>query len=59
MVMEMVCRKVSLRGSLGRMLKLDDLAVVLQSGQEMQKVLGEWKEAFGKHGLKMRKSIEG
>ena len=48
-----------MRGSLGRMLKLDDLAVVLQSGQEMQKVLGEWKEAFGKHGLKMRKSIEG
>ena len=53
MVMELVSRKVSLRGSMGRMLYADDLVVVVESGQEMQEVLGEWKEAFGNHGLKM------
>ena len=36
------------------MLYADDLAVVVESGREMQEVLREWKEAFGKHGLKMR-----
>ena len=49
MMMKLVSRKVSLRGSMGRMLSADDLAVVVESGWEMQKVLGEWKEAFGKH----------
>ena len=49
MVIELVSRKVSLRGSMGRTLYADDLAVVVESGWEMQKVLGEWKEAFGKH----------
>ena len=41
MMMELVSRKVSLRGSMGRMLYADDLAVVVESGQEMQEVLGE------------------
>ena len=53
MVMELVSRKVSLRGSMGRMQYADNLAVVVESGQEIQEVLGEWKEEFGKHGLKM------
>ena len=53
MVMELVSRRVSLWGSVGRMLYVDDLAAVMESGQEMQEVLEEWKEAFGKHGLKM------
>ena len=53
MVMELVNRKESLRGSMQKMLYADDLAVVVESGWEMQEVLGEWKEAFGKHGLKM------
>ena len=53
MVMELVSKKVSLMCSIGRILHADDLAVVVESGREMQKVLGEWKEAFGKHGLKM------
>ena len=30
-----------------------NLAVVVESGREMQEVLGEWMEAFGKHGRKM------
>ena len=51
MVMELVSSKVSLRGSMGRMLYVDDLAVVVESGQEMQEVSGEWKETFVKHGL--------
>ena len=38
---------------MGRMLRADDLAVVMESGREVQEVLGEWKQAFGKHGLKM------
>ena len=53
MVMELVCRKVSLRGSMWRMLYANYLAVVVESGCKMQEVLGEWKEAFWKHGLKM------
>ena len=53
MVMELVSRKVSLRGSMRRMFYMDDLAIVVESGWEMQEVLQEWKEAFGKHGLKM------
>ena len=53
MVIELVSRKLSLRGSMKRMLCVDDLAVVVESRQEMQEVLGEWKEAFGKHWLKM------
>ena len=53
MVMELESRKVSLRGGMGRMLYVDDLAVVIESGRDMQEVPGEWKEAFGKHRLKM------
>ena len=53
MVMELVSRKVSLRGCMGSMLCVDDLVVVVESGQDMQELLWEWKEAFGKHGLKM------
>ena len=35
MVMELRNRKVSLRGSMGRILCADDMAVVVESGQEM------------------------
>ena len=38
---------------MGRMLSADDLVVVMERGWEIEEVLGEWKEAFGKHGLKM------
>ena len=41
MVIELVSRKVSLRGSMGRMLYGDDLGVMVESGWEMQEVLGE------------------
>ena len=53
MVMELGSRKVNMRGSMGRMLYVDDLSAVVESRQEMQEVLGEWKEAFRKHELKM------
>ena len=33
MVMELVSRKMRLRGSMGRMLHADDLAVVVESGR--------------------------
>ena len=42
-----------MRGILGRMLFEDDLAIVMDSWLEMDEVLGEWKEAFEKHVLKM------
>ena len=51
MMMKLVSRKVSLRGSMGRMLSADDLAVVAEKRRETQEVLGEWKEAFEEHGL--------
>ena len=41
MVIELVSRKVSMRGTMGRMLYADDLAVVVESEREMQEVLGE------------------
>ena len=53
MVMELISRKVNMRGILGRMLYSDDQAVTVESRWETQEVLGEWKEAFGKHGLKI------
>ena len=45
-IMELVSRKVSLRGSTRRIVYVDNLAAVVKSGWEMQKVLGKWKEAF-------------
>ena len=53
MLMELVGRRVNMKGVLGRMLYADDLAVVVENRREMQEVLGEWKKAFEKHGLKM------
>ena len=50
---ELVSRKVNMRGIRGRMLQAYNLAVVVESRWEMQEVLGEWKETFGKHGLKL------
>ena len=53
MVMKLVCRKVSLRGNMGKMLYVDDLPILVESAWEIKEVLGEWKEEFGRHGLKM------
>ena len=50
MVMELVSRKVNMRGSIGRMLHVDDLAVLVEGEREMQEVLQEWKEALGSMG---------
>ena len=41
MVMELVIRKGSMTGSMGRILFVDNLAVVMESIREMQEVLGE------------------
>ena len=54
MVMELVSRRVNMKGVLGRMLYAVDLAVVVERRLEMQEVLAEWKKAFEKHGLRMR-----
>ena len=44
MVMELVSRKVSFRGSMRRMLCVDDLTVVVESGRKMQEVLGSGRK---------------
>ena len=43
MVMELVSRRVNLKGILGKILYVADVAVVVESKCEMQEVLGEWK----------------
>uniref|UniRef100_A0A8C4QF08 Reverse transcriptase domain-containing protein n=1 Tax=Eptatretus burgeri TaxID=7764 RepID=A0A8C4QF08_EPTBU len=50
-VMELVSKKVSLRGSIGRILYADDLAVVGESERKMQEVVGECTEVLGKYEL--------
>ena len=50
MVMELVSRKVSLKGSIGRMLHVDNLAVVVESGREMQEVWGNARRNLGSMG---------
>ena len=53
MVMEVISRKVSTMDILRKLLYADDLAVVMESKQELQEVLVEWKDLFERHGLRM------
>ena len=53
MVMEVISRKVSTKNVLQKLLYADDLAVVMESKQELQDVLIEWKGLFERHGLRM------
>ena len=39
-----------MRGSTGRMVDADDLAILVESEREMQEVMEVWREAFGSLG---------
>jgi len=49
-VMELGSRKVSLRGSVGRMLYADDLAVMVEVGGRCRKYLGSGRRHLGSRG---------
>ena len=50
--MELISRKASARDILCKLMYADDLAVVADSGADLQERLVEWKEIFGRHGLR-------
>ena len=52
-VVEVVSRKASTRDILRKLLYTDDLAVVAASEADLQERLVDWKEIFGKHGLRV------
>ena len=52
MVIELVSRRVKIKRIWRRMLYADNVAVMVESKCKTEE-LGEWEEAFGKHGLKM------
>ena len=52
-VVEMVSRKASTRDILRKLLYADDLAVVADSEADLQERLVDWKEIFGKYGLRV------
>ena len=53
MVMELISRKISTKDVLRKMMYADDLAIIVESKQELQEVLEERKGVFKKHGLRM------
>ena len=52
-VVEVISRKASTRDILRELIYADDLAVVADSEADLQEQLVEWKEIFGKHGLRV------
>ena len=52
-VVEVISRKASTRDILRKLLYADDLAVVADSETDLQERLVDWKEIFGKHGLRV------
>ena len=57
-VVEVISRKASTRDILRKLLYADDLAVVADSEADLQERLVDWKEIFGKSGLRLRVSLE-
>ena len=53
MVMEIISRNISTKDILRKMMYADDLAIIVESKQDLQEVLEEWKGVFEKHGLRM------
>ena len=49
MMMELISRKISTKDVLRKMKYADDLAILPESKQELQEVLGGWKGVFEKH----------
>ena len=55
-VVEMISRKATTSDILRKLIYADDLAVVADSEADLQERFVEWKEIFGRHGL--RDSLE-
>ena len=53
MVMNLISGKVSEQEELKEILYADDLAVVADNKEDLQKILQEWSNAFKKHALQM------
>ena len=53
MVMSLISGKVSEQEELKKILYADDLAVVADKKEDLQKTLQEWNNSFRKHGLRM------
>ena len=51
--LEVVSRKASTRAILRKLLYANDLAVVVDSEADLQERLVDWKDIFGKHGLRV------
>ena len=52
-VVEVISRKATTSDSLRKLIYADDLAVVVDSEADLQERLVEWKEIFGRHGLRV------
>ena len=52
-VVEVTSREVSTRDILQKLLYADDLTVVADSEADLQERLVDWKEIFGKHGVRV------
>ena len=52
-IAEVISRTASTRDILRKLLYADDLAVVADSEADLQKRLVDWKEIFGKYGLRV------
>ena len=53
MVMNLISGKVSEQNELKKILYADDIVVVADTKEELQKTLREWNNIFGKHGIRM------
>ena len=53
MVMNLISGKVSEQEELKKTLNADDLAVVADNKEDLEKTLQEWSNAFRKHSLQM------
>ena len=53
MVMNLISGKVSEHEELKKVLYVEDLAVVADNKEDLQKTLQEWSNTFRKHGLRM------
>ena len=53
MVMNLISGKVSEQEELKKILYADDLAVVVDNKEDLQKALQKWNNTFRKHGLQM------
>ena len=51
--MELISRKVSMKGIGRKLLYADDLPIVAEDNEELNESLEEWKEAIKQHGLRV------